>query len=71
MIGTMALVPQIADAVRIPVLAAGGIADARGIADAFALGASGVQLGTAFLGCPEAAVPPPYRAQLNVVSDDY
>jgi nitronate monooxygenase len=70
MVGTMALVPQIADAVRIPVLAAGGIADARGIAAAFALGESGVQLGTAFLGCPETAVPPPYRARLDVVSDD-
>jgi nitronate monooxygenase len=50
MIGTMALVPQIVDAVRVPVLAAGGIADGRGIAAAFALGASGAQIGTAFLG---------------------
>lgn len=70
MVGTMALVPQIADAVRIPVIAAGGIADGRGIAAAFALGASGVQLGTAFLGCPEAAVSPLYRAQLHAASDD-
>jgi len=70
MIGTMALVPQIADAVRIPVVAAGGIADGRGIAAAFALGASGVQLGTAFLGCPEAAVPPLYQAQLRAATDD-
>ena len=66
MVGTMALVPQIADAVRTPVIAAGGIADARGIAAAFALGASGVQLGTAFLGCPESAVPPPYRARASM-----
>ena len=54
MVGTMALVPQIVDAVRLPVIAAGGIADGRGLAAAFALGASGAQLGTAFLGCPEA-----------------
>src|SRR5436305_1500467 len=57
LIGTMALVPQVVDAVRVPVIAAGGIADGRGIAAAFALGASGVQIGTAFLGCPEAGVP--------------
>src|SRR5271169_3352281 len=50
MVGTMALVPQIVDAVRVPVIAAGGIADGRGIAAAFALGASGVQIGTAFFG---------------------
>jgi nitronate monooxygenase len=54
-IGTMALVPQVVDAVSIPVIAAGGIADGRGIAAAFALGASGVQMGTAFLDTPEAA----------------
>src|SRR5436309_6771626 len=64
MVGTMALVPQIADAVRVPVVAAGGIADGRGIAAAFALGAGGVQMGTAFLACPEATVSPLYRAQL-------
>ena len=55
-VGTMALVPQIVDAVNIPVVAAGGIADGRGIAAAFMLGASGVQMGTAFLSCPEANV---------------
>jgi len=70
MVGTMALVPQIVDAVRVPVIAAGGIADGRGIAAAFALGASGVQLGTAFLGCPETAVPPLYRARLRAATDD-
>jgi nitronate monooxygenase len=51
--GTFALVPQVADAVSIPVIAAGGIADARGIVAAFALGAEGVQMGTAFLACEE------------------
>ena len=52
--GTFSLVPQVADAVSIPVVAAGGIADARGIVAAFALGAEGVQMGTAFLACEEA-----------------
>lgn len=70
MVGTMALVPQIVDAVRVPVIAAGGIADGRGIAAAFALGASGVQMGTAFLGCPETAVSPLYRARLRAAADD-
>jgi nitronate monooxygenase len=70
MVGTMALVPQIADAVRLPVIGAGGIADGRGLAAAFALGASGVQLGTAFLGCPEATVSPLHRAQLRRAVDD-
>jgi nitronate monooxygenase len=70
MVSTMALVPQVADAVRVPVIAASGIADGRGVAAAFALGASGVQIGTAFLGCPEAAVSPLYRAQLRTLGDD-
>ena len=52
--GVLALVPQVVDAVKVPVLAAGGIADARGIAAAFALGAAGVQIGTGYLRCPEA-----------------
>ncbi|AVO59507.1 NAD(P)H-dependent flavin oxidoreductase [Pseudomonas chlororaphis] len=55
-VGTMALVPQIVDAVQVPVIAAGGIGDARGIVAAFALGASAVQLGTAYLFTPEAKV---------------
>src|SRR5271165_2893057 len=70
MVGTMALVPQIVDAVRSPVIAAGGIADGRGVAAAFALGASGAQLGTAFLGCLEANVSPLHRAQLRSAVDD-
>jgi nitronate monooxygenase len=70
LVGTMALVPQIVDAVHVPVIASGAIADGRGIAAAFALGASGVQMGTAFLGCPEATVPPLYRARLRTAADD-
>jgi nitronate monooxygenase len=70
LIGTMALVPQVADAVRVPVIAAGGIADGRAIAAAFALGASGVQIGTAFLGCQEAVVSAPYRDALRQATDD-
>jgi nitronate monooxygenase len=64
-VGTMALVPQIVDAVDVPVIAAGGIADGRGIAAAFALGASGVQIGTAFLLTPEAAISPLHGAALR------
>jgi nitronate monooxygenase len=63
-IGTMALVPQVVDAVSVPVIAAGGIADGRGIAAALMLGAAGVQLGTAFLGCPEAVIGATYRRTL-------
>ena len=63
-IGTLALVPQVVDAVDLPVIAAGGIADGRGIAAALALGAAGVQLGTAFLTCAESGAPAPHRAAL-------
>lgn len=68
--GTMALIPQVVDAVSVPVIAAGGIADGRGIAAAFALGASGVQIGTAYLFCPEATVDPIYREALMAAQDD-
>jgi nitronate monooxygenase len=68
-VGTMALVPQVVDAVKVPVIAAGGIADARGIAAAFALGASAVQIGTAFLVCPEAKVTPIHREALKRAKD--
>lgn len=64
LIGTIALVPQVVDAVRVPVIAAGGIADGRGIAAALALGASAVQIGTAFLTCDEAGTAATYRAAL-------
>lgn len=65
LIGTMALVPQVVDAVRVPVIAAGGIMDARGIVACLALGASAVQMGTAFLGCPEMSVLEGWRASLH------
>jgi nitronate monooxygenase len=69
-VGTFALVPQVADAVTVPVIAAGGVADARGIVAALALGAAAVQIGTAYLFCPEASVPPVYRQALNAAGDD-
>ena len=59
--GTFSLVPQVADAVSIPVVAAGGITDARGIVAAFALGAEGVQIGTAFLACEESGASAVHR----------
>jgi nitronate monooxygenase len=68
--GTFALVPQVVDAVKVPVIAAGGIADGRGIAAAFALGAAGVQIGTAYLRCPESKVSAPARAALAEAQDD-
>jgi enoyl-[acyl-carrier protein] reductase II len=58
---TMVLVPQIADAVEIPVIAAGGIADARGLAAAFALGAEGVQMGTRFIAAAECNAHPEFK----------
>ncbi len=62
--GTLAPVPQVVDAVRVPVIAAGGVADGRTVAAAFMLGASAVQLGTAFLHCEEANVLPAHRTAL-------
>ncbi|GAB1618195.1 NAD(P)H-dependent flavin oxidoreductase [Pseudomonas sp. NGC7] len=64
-IGTFALVPQIVDAVTVPVIAAGGIADHRGLVAALALGASAVQIGTAYLFCPEAKVSAAHRRALD------
>jgi nitronate monooxygenase len=64
-IGTVALTPLVVDAVRVPVIAAGGIGDRRGVAAAFALGASGVQVGTAYLRCPECETSGPHRAALG------
>ena len=68
--GTFALVPQVVDAVRVPVIAAGGIADGRGIAAAFALGAAGVQIGSAYLRCPESKVIAAARTALAQARDD-
>lgn len=64
-VGTFALLPQVARAVKVPVIAAGGIADAQGVAAALALGAAGVQVGTAYLLCPEATTSAVHRAALN------
>jgi nitronate monooxygenase len=69
-VGLFALLPQVVDAVKVPVIASGGIGDARAIVAALALGASGVQLGTAFLFCPEAKPLPPHRAALRAARDD-
>jgi nitronate monooxygenase len=68
--GLFALLPQVVDAVRVPVIAAGGIADGRGIAAAFVLGAAGVQLGTAYLRCPESKAIAPAKAALAAAHDD-
>ena len=64
-VGTLALVPQIVKAVSVPVIAAGGIADAKGVAAAMALGAAGAQVGTAYLLCPEATTTAVHRAALK------
>lgn len=63
-IGTMALVPQITDALSIPIIAAGGIADARGIAAALILGAKGVQIGTVFIPCLESGAAASYKSKI-------
>jgi nitronate monooxygenase len=64
-VGTFALLPQIVEAVKVPVIAAGGIADARGVAAAMRLGAAGVQIGTAYLLCPESTTSAVHRAALK------
>ena len=69
-VGSFALVPQVVDAVKVPVIAAGAIGDARGIAAAFALGAAGAYIGSAYLHCPEAKISAPHRAALKSTCDD-
>ena len=66
---TMALVPQVVDAVSIPVIAAGGIADGRGMAAAFLLGAQGIQMGTRFLTAKECTIHPNYKAKVIAAND--
>ncbi|WP_433735387.1 NAD(P)H-dependent flavin oxidoreductase [Pseudomonas putida] len=68
-VGTFALVPQIVDAVKVPVIAAGGIADARGVAAAFMLGASAVQVGTAYLFTPQAKVSASHHKALRTAQE--
>lgn len=70
LIGTMALVPAIVDHVKLPVIAAGGIMDGRGLAAALCLGASAVQIGTAFLTCPEAGVHPQHRQAILASTEE-
>lgn len=69
MIGGISLVPQIVDNVGVPVVSSGGVMDGRGIAAALALGASAVQMGTAFLSCEEASVPGPWLDALRKSGD--
>lgn len=69
-VGTLALVPQVVDAVEVPVIAAGGIGDGRTIAAAHALGADGVWMGTAFLSCKETPITPVHRAALAKAKDE-
>lgn len=69
LVGTMALVPQLVDATALPVLAAGGIMDGRGIAAALALGAQAAVMGTAFLTCHESAITQAWKARLRAASD--
>jgi nitronate monooxygenase len=66
----MALVPQVVNAVSVPVIASGGIMDGRGIVAALALGASAVQMGTAFLTCDEAGIPEVYKQAILAARED-
>ncbi len=71
LVGTIALVPQLADSLSVPVVAAGGIMDGRGLAAALLLGAEGAQMGTAFLPCPESGIHPRYKeAVLEAESEE-
>jgi len=70
LVGTMALVPLVARAVRVPVVASGGIMTGAGVRAALTLGAAAVQLGTAFMLCPEAGTPPAHRAALRSAQED-
>ena len=70
MVGIVALVPQMTDAVRVPVVASGGIMDGRGIAAALALGAAAAQMGTAFLTCDEAGIPEVYKQAILSAHED-
>jgi nitronate monooxygenase len=70
MVGTMALVPQLVDALDVPVIASGGIMDGRGLAAALCLGAQAVQMGTAFLVCEESGAPSAHKAAVLGMADD-
>jgi nitronate monooxygenase len=70
MVGLISLLPQVVDAVNVPVIATGGIGDARAVAAALMLGASAVQIGTCFLRSPEAMTPPPYADRLAMTESD-
>jgi nitronate monooxygenase len=70
LVGLFSLLPAVVDAVNVPVVATGGIADARGVAAAFALGASAVQIGTGFLRCPEAKIHPAWAEALRTMSPE-